>query len=220
MRIVLLLRLVFPGVYLILVGLFRVVKGKTLFCFSPSDVEIGTLRSDLGVRSGKMDGNQRQERVNGEDDHSENIDELLKKLDLIDEESEEIVLEESVDDLKVKSKWSTLAKVHSPKPLSHAAFICNMRYAWSLARDVKFKVIGYNMFLLQFFCQGEWVKVFEGPWLFRGNAVPIEEYDGITRPSNVRFDNLVVWICICGSPLAFRKESVGRLLVGRLVEVL
>ena len=61
-----------------------------------------------------------------------------------------------------------------------------MKYAWSLAKDFSFKAIEENLFVLKFSCPGYWRKVMEeGPWIFRGHAVLLEEYDGVTKPSKV-----------------------------------
>lgn len=57
-------------------------------------------------------------------------------------------MEEDIKELKVESKWVVLAKGNSPKSFSHAAFIDNMRFAWSLAKEVSFKAIGGNHFVL------------------------------------------------------------------------
>jgi hypothetical protein len=85
-----------------------------------------------------------------------------------------------------------------------------MKYAWSLAKDVRFKAIEENLFVFQFSCLGDWRKVIdEGPWIFRGNAVLIEEYDGITKPSTVKFKNLPIWAHIYDLPTGFRTESIG-----------
>jgi hypothetical protein len=52
------------------------------------------------------------------------------------------------------------------KTFSHAAFFANTKCAWSLAKEVKFKAIEENLFILQFSCLRDWHKVLdEGPWI-------------------------------------------------------
>jgi hypothetical protein len=78
-----------------------------------------------------------------------------------------------------------------------------MRYAWSLAKEVSFKAIEDNLFVLQFSCLGDWNKVMEeGPWIFRENVVLLEEYDGITKPSKVVFNSLSIWVRIYDLPVS------------------
>jgi hypothetical protein len=69
-----------------------------------------------------------------------------------------------------------------------------MRSAWSLAQDVKFRAIEANLYILQFFCLGDWEKVMQGgPWNFRNSPVCIEPYDGFTKPSTIDLVKIAVW---------------------------
>lgn len=139
------------------------------------------------------------------------LDELIKHLKIREDEDQGIVLEENLEDLKAGARWTILAKVLSPNPFSHAAFLANMKYAWSLAKDVTFKAIDENLFVFQFSCLRDWRKVLDdGPWFFRGNAVLLEEYDGITKPSTVKFRNLNIWVRVYDVPTGFRTKNIGR----------
>lgn len=69
------------------------------------------------------------------------LDDLLQHLDIREDEEQGIMLEEDLEELRAKAQWTALAKVHSPKTFSHAAFFANMKYAWSLAKDVSIKAI-------------------------------------------------------------------------------
>ena len=80
------------------------------------------------------------------------MDELIKHLKICEDEDQGIVLEENLEDLKAEARWTVLAKVLLQKPFSHAAFLANMKYAWSLAKDVNFKAIDENLFAFQFSC--------------------------------------------------------------------
>ncbi|TVU49586.1 hypothetical protein EJB05_00900, partial [Eragrostis curvula] len=151
------------------------------------------------------------------------LDELLQDLNIREDEGQKIVLEEDLEDLKAEARWTALAKVNSTKTFSHAAFLAHMKYAWSLAKDVSFKAIEENLFVFQFACLGDWRKVMdEGPWFFRGNAVLLEEYDGITKPSSVKFKYFAMWVRIYDLPTGFRTKNIGRQLgnkIGKTVKV-
>ena len=43
----------------------------------------------------------------------------------------------------------------------------------------------------------------DGPWTFKGNAVVIEPYDGITRPSSIELNKIEMWIQIHDLPELF-----------------
>lgn len=142
---------------------------------------------------------------------------LLQNLEIREDEEQGIVLEEDLEELKAEARWTVLAKVSSLKTFSHSAFIENMKYAWSLAKDFSFKAIEENLFELKFSCLGDWRKVMEeGPWFFRGHAVLLEEYDGITKPSKVKFKYLAVWVRIYDLPTGFRTENIGRQLGNKI----
>jgi hypothetical protein len=72
-----------------------------------------------------------------------------------------------------------------------------MRVAWSPAREVKFRALENNVFTIQCFCLGDWLKITKGGlWLFFQNAVTVEEYDGLVLPDSVDLNFLVVWVQI------------------------
>lgn len=138
-----------------------------------------------------------------------------------EDEGKVIILEEDIEELKAKARWTVLAKVNSSKPFSHSVFLDRMKYAWSLARDVSFKAIEENLFVFQFSYLGDWRKVMdEGPWFFRGNVVLLEEYDGITKPSKVKLNKLAIWVHICDLPTGFKTERVGRQIGDKIGETL
>lgn len=93
------------------------------------------------------------------------------------------------------ARWLAIARVHIDKPYSQGRFFRNMRAAWDLAQDVKFKPLETNLYTLQFRCLDDWERVMqEGPWNFKGNDIPISPYDGVTQPSQVKLDTLDIWI--------------------------
>ncbi|XP_066397871.1 uncharacterized protein [Miscanthus floridulus] len=75
--------------------------------------------------------------------------------------------------------------------------------------------------LAKFSCLGDWRKVMdEGPWIFRGYAVLLEEYDGITKPSKIKFKNMTAWVRIYDLPTGFRTKNIGRQLGNKIGEFL
>ena len=145
------------------------------------------------------------------------LDSLLQHLEIREDEEQGIVLEENLEELKAEARWTVLAKVSSPKAFSHAAFIANMKYAWGMAKEASFKAIEENLFVIQFSCLGDWRKVMdEGPWIFRGHAVLLEEYDGVTKPSKVEFKTLSIWARVYDLPTGFRTENIGRQLGNKI----
>ena len=61
--------------------------------------------------------------------------------------------------------------------------------------------------------------MFDGPWLFRDQAVILEEYDGFKNPESFRLDKLAVWAQIHGLPDKFLIEPAVKGLATRIGEV-
>ena len=82
-----------------------------------------------------------------------------------------------------------------------------MRNAWSAVKEVTFKVLKSNLFLVQLHCLGDWSRVMEGsPWLFRGAAVVMEEYDGFSNVDSYKLDRILIWAQIHGVPEGLMKK--------------
>jgi hypothetical protein len=60
----------------------------------------------------------------------------------------------------------------------------------------------------------------EGPWIFRGHAVLLEEYDGIMKLSKVKFKYLAAWIRIYDLPIGFRTKNIGHQLENKIGDFL
>ncbi|XBJ08347.1 hypothetical protein VPH35_013683 [Triticum aestivum] len=122
------------------------------------------------------------------------VEKMMAELGLHEEDLDDVVFDEKAAPPEV-ARWMAVARVHTDKPYNQYWFFKNMRAAWDLARDVKFRPLEDNLYTLQFFCLGDWERVMqEGPWNFRGNAVIITPYDGITKPTEVKLDTLDIWI--------------------------
>jgi hypothetical protein len=92
-------------------------------------------------------------------------------------------------------KWMALAKVHNTNFFSPQTFEQHMRVAWSPAKEIQFHQIEANLFSVQCFCLGDWLKVEEGsPWLFRQNGICIKKYDGFAPPETVDLNYFETWI--------------------------
>jgi hypothetical protein len=88
-----------------------------------------------------------------------------------------------------------LLKVHTANQFSPITFEQHMTNAWLPAQRIEFNHLEGNMFTVQCFCLGDWLNVTEGgPWLFRQNAVCIEEYDGLVDPDTIDLNHFDTWL--------------------------
>ncbi|KQK04144.2 hypothetical protein BRADI_2g11947v3 [Brachypodium distachyon] len=68
------------------------------------------------------------------------------------------------------------ARVLTRKKFGKGTLMETMYSDWGADREVSFREIEPNLFLLQAFCLGDWKRIMEdGPWLFRKNQVVIKQ---------------------------------------------
>ena len=84
-----------------------------------------------------------------------------------------------------------------------------------------FLPLGKNLFTVQAHCLGDWKRIMEeGPWIFRGYALMLEEYDGSTSLPTVPPSKVQAWIQIHKVPPLYRIESIMKQLASKVGEVL
>jgi hypothetical protein len=100
-----------------------------------------------------------------------NVEELLNMLHLNEMEKDEVVLAKEDRENLPKVKWMAAARLLSAKDLSVVSLTSTMKAAWNPAREVTFRAIDKNLFVVQAFCLGDWKRIMEeGPWIFKGYA--------------------------------------------------
>ena len=118
----------------------------------------------------------------------------LESMKLQGEEEEDLDFSGEFEELVKEVRWLALFRVHTTKPFSHAALFSALRNAWAAAKEVTFKVLEPNLFVVQLHCLGDWTRVMEGrPWLFRGAAIVMEEYDGFSNVKAYKLDRIPIW---------------------------
>ena len=105
-------------------------------------------------------------------------------------------------------RWLAIFRVHTTKPFSHSALFSALRNAWAAAKEVTFKALEPNLFVVQLHCLGDWTRVMEGrPWLFGGAAIVMEEYDGYSNVKWIKLDRIPIWARINGVPELLMKKG-------------
>ncbi|KAM0825349.1 hypothetical protein ACQ4PT_069621 [Festuca glaucescens] len=134
------------------------------------------------------------------------LEKLMNQLGICDDDLDDVVFEEEGPPVEEIPRWLAVARVHTEAEYSQTWVFANI--AWGLAQGVKFRAVESNLYVLQFFCLGDWEKVMQGgPWNFRNLPVCIEPYDGFTKPSLIKLNSIPVWIQIHDLPEAFRPMA-------------
>ncbi|CAO2162743.1 unnamed protein product [Urochloa humidicola] len=148
------------------------------------------------------------------------VDELLKKLRLSDAEREGVVLAKEERGSLPEVKWMAAAKLLIGKKFSEQSLMSTMWAAWNTAREVSFRSVGKNLFVVQAFCLGDWKRIMEdGPWIFRGCALMLEEFDGSTSVPTAVPNKVLAWVQVHMIPPLYRTESILKQLAGKIGEV-
>ncbi|KAM0912391.1 hypothetical protein ACQ4PT_012801 [Festuca glaucescens] len=123
---------------------------------------------------------------------TEDVGDLLGRLHLQDNEIEDFIWEDEAEEPKVQAKWLSI-------------------------------LVDNNLFTIQFNCLADWNRAInQGPWLFRNQALIIEEYDGFANPKSIKLDRVAVWAQVHQQPDNFLKEKVIKGMcrgVGKVKEV-
>ena len=153
-------------------------------------VGLGIEMSSVGA-PGKAAADQRDDKE---------MERMMKELRLREEDLDDLVFDEK-EAPPDAVLWIAVARVHSSKTYSQFWFFKNMRAAWDLAQEVKFKPLEANLYTIEFSCLGDWERVtLEGPWHFRRDAVIIKPYDGLAKPSTIPLDSIEIWVQIHDVP--------------------
>ena len=90
------------------------------------------------------------------------IEDLMKELDLKEDDLDDVVFEEEDAPSEKNLGWMILVRVHMDKDFNNYWFFRQMRASWDLARPVKIKTLEENLFIMQLDCLGDWEKVTQG----------------------------------------------------------
>jgi hypothetical protein len=148
------------------------------------------------------------------------VEDLLSKLHLSEAEKDGVVLAKEDQESLPAVKWMAAAKLLTTKDFSAFSLVSTMRFAWNPAKEVTFCSIGKNLFVIQAFCLGDWKRIMEeGPWIFRGYALMLEEFDGSTLVPKVIPCKVLAWVQIHKIPHLYRTEAILKQLATKVGEV-
>lgn len=162
-----------------------------------------------------------QRREGKEGKSTTDVDDMLRTLKLHDAELNDVVIgKDDVGNLS-SVKWMAVAKVLTRKKFGKGTLMETMYSAWGADREVSFRELEPNLFLLQAFCLGDWKRIMEdGQWLFWKCALMTEPYDGASMAPTKIPNHVDVWIQIHKIPHLYRSQEIIKQLASRVGEVL
>jgi hypothetical protein len=155
---------------------------------------------------------------------ADELGDLCKKISLTKGEKDGIQVEElDVSKARVIAGKCLIGKVWTDKNVNQEAFKTIFSNIWRIVRSVKFKELKDNMWLVEFSDDGDKRRVLEGrPWSFDRQILVLNEFDGITPPSQLDFSHSPFWVQVHDMPLLYMNKNVGTKIgnsLGELQEV-
>lgn len=116
------------------------------------------------------------------------------------------------DEMKQVVQWTILARFYSMRVPNHSALFEDISKACRRRSDMSYKSLHDNLFIINFKAEGDYKFVIQGgPWLHKGDALLVAEFDGLTCPSEVSLDVVTIWIRIYDLPLVLMTKAIGEL---------
>jgi hypothetical protein len=146
---------------------------------------------------------------------SRNMEEDLAKrwgkFSLLDEENTGVSIQDSeLVPLVSRGKFCLVGKLLADRVVAKDFLRGPLLRMWKPGGPVSFKGLGENIFLVEFDNEWDKTKVMEGrPWLFDGNLVSLNDFDGLTPPNQMNFDKASFWVRMYNLPLACMGRDIG-----------
>jgi hypothetical protein len=155
---------------------------------------------------------------------ADDLAKLWGKFSLTEEEGSGVEApEDTLDAFLLKGHTCLVGKLLADRIVGKDTIKSTLIRGWKPTGFVLFKVIGPNLFLVEFEFSWDLSRVLEGrPWDFEGNLFAVEEFDGVTPPTQMKFDTAEFWVRMYDLPLACMGTVMGFKLgaaVGRVEEV-
>ncbi|CAN6304644.1 unnamed protein product [Urochloa humidicola] len=147
------------------------------------------------------------------------VSELLQKLNLTAEEEEVLAFsdDKATEEIAVV-EWALVGKVLSPSVVHANTVREAMRPAWGNPYGMAIRSIGQrgeNLFVAEFGTRLDMNRALTGsPWIVGKHAVVLKEYDETMRPSDIKFDQIEMWVRIMDLPLGWMNQHRGERAMG------
>jgi hypothetical protein len=127
-----------------------------------------------------------------------------------DEDSELEILNRVPGEVDHRSKLCIVGKLIADRWISKETIRAKLIRGWKPEGSLSFKVLGENLFLIEFEYSSDKERVLKGrPWAVEGSLFLVEDYDGTTPPNRIDFESVVLWVRMINLPLSGMVKDVG-----------
>lgn len=145
---------------------------------------------------------------------AEDLTKMWMNLSLAEEESLEMEVHDGEwRDVVSRGQYCVVGKLIAERFVSKETIKTTILRWWKLSGTLSFKILGENLFLIEFTKVVDKKRVLEGrPWVFEGSLFLIEDFDGLTSASEFVFDKAAFWVRMGNLPLACMGRETGKML--------
>ncbi|KAK3160925.1 hypothetical protein QOZ80_1BG0068340 [Eleusine coracana subsp. coracana] len=139
--------------------------------------------------------------------------------DPVDVGDAEDLLEIDLDALNIDGPEVFLAMAYycSEKKFSPIGLFEELNAVWGVVDLAPVERVDTHMFMITFKTKEERSRVVDGgPWRHKGDVLFVVNYDGLTRPSEVVFDSLPMWIWLYDLPLVLRSVELATIIGNKI----
>ena len=153
-------------------------------------------------------------QTGGQEAQNPNVADLLKKLNLTEEEGEVMdFCDDEDEEVLAPVEWALVGMVLSPVPIHVQQVRSAMKPAWGNPVGLKIRAIGdksNNMFVAEFGSDRDRERVLRGsPWMVGKYAVLLQEFDAKLTVQEIVFDRMEIWVRILNLPLGWMNRTRG-----------
>lgn len=143
---------------------------------------------------------------------AEELTKMWATFSLSEEEEGEVDIQATdCREVFTRGQACVVGKLVADRYVSKETIKTDLQQWWRPTGTLIFKVLGENLFLIEFEKGRDKKRVPEGrPWVFEANLFLVEDFDGRTSPTSFTFDRASFWVRMFNLPLGCMGREVGR----------
>jgi hypothetical protein len=142
---------------------------------------------------------------------AEDLSNLWRSFSLSEGESLEVeVSEQEMNGLVSRGSSCLVGKLIADRTVGKDTIKATLLRGWRPSGNIVFKVLGANLFLIDFEHVWDKAEVLHGrPWVFEGNLFSVEDFNGSIAPAKMEFNKAFFWVRMFHLPLGCMSEAMG-----------
>jgi hypothetical protein len=153
---------------------------------------------------------------------AEDLSRMWDSFSLRDDEDAEMEIQQQAWEVgTLRGKSCLVGKLIADRMVSKEVIRTQLIRGWKPEGNPSFKLLKDNMFLVELATEKDKKRILEGrPWSVEGHLFAVEDYDGLSSPSDYRFEKAAFWVRINNLPLSCMSLVVGNQIGSSMGQVL